>query len=191
MDTVRVLLQDGRRRSAGSTDVHRLTIDLHATIADVIAELEGLLRLLDVRVVFENGDQLPPVAGDPDALYRLLLHIVVHAVESMTAGGHIVIGAHTGPLEKGTVTVVVIEIAVAGEGLPPEVMSRVFEHGLTGDHPAREHGLELANWAQIIEEHGGAIELSRRHRASPSLRILLPIHGETRARGIKIQSVRA
>jgi signal transduction histidine kinase len=149
-------------------------VDLNATIQAVIAELDVLLRQRDVRVVVGAGEPLPPVAGDRDALHRVLVNVMINAAESMPAGGAIGIRARAEPMDTAPATAVEIEIADTGIGIPAELIPRVFDHGFTTKRAAQTSGLGLAICREIVRAHGGRIALSSEQGRGTTVRLSLP-----------------
>jgi signal transduction histidine kinase len=152
-------------------------IDLNATIQAVIAELDVLLRQRDVQVVWSGAESLPPVAGDRDALHRVLVNVMINATESMPAGGAIHIGARAEQTGAAPLTAVEIEIADTGTGIPADMIPRVFEPGFTTKHSAHTSGLGLAICREIVQAHGGRIELSSEPGRGTTVRLSLPTGG--------------
>jgi two-component system, NtrC family, sensor kinase len=159
-------------QSALQTDVTR--VDLNATIRTVIAELDVLLRQRDVRIMLSSVEPLPPVPGDRDALHRVLVNVIVNAAESMPAGGLILIRTRTAQMGPASATAAEIEIADTGAGIPAELIPRVFDHGFTTKHSARERGFGLAICQEIFQAHGGRIELSSEQGKGTTARLTLP-----------------
>ena len=155
--------------------LHLTRVDLPTTIQAVIAELDVMLRERDVRVVFRARERLPPVAGDPDAIHRLLVNIMINAAESMPGGGRILISARAQPMETTSSSAVHIELADTGTGIPAELLERVFEQGFTTKNGGAKSGLGLAICREIVEKHGGRIDLSSKSGRGTTVRVSLPI----------------
>jgi signal transduction histidine kinase len=153
-------------------------VDLNATLSSVIAELEVLLRRHEVRVVFNRGDA-PPVAGDSDGLHRVFVNILTNALESMPEGGMIAVGVRTHGIRNALATFAEIEIADTGIGIAPDLIPRVFDHGFSTKNSSRLRGHGLAICRQIVQAHGGRLELFSEQHIGTSVRILLPVAAET------------
>jgi signal transduction histidine kinase len=153
-------------------------VDLNFTLSSVITELEVLLRRREVRVVFNRGDA-PPVAGDSDALHRVFVNILTNALESMPEGGLIAVGVRTHGIRNTVATFAEIEIADTGIGIAPDLIPRVFDHGFTTKNSSRLRGHGLAICRQIVQAHGGRLELFSEQHIGTSVRILLPVAAET------------
>jgi signal transduction histidine kinase len=68
---------------------------------------------------------------------------------------------------------VVIEVSDSGPGVPPELRERVFEPFFTTKPPGQGTGLGLATSREVIERHGGTIEV-REQGGKSVFRVELP-----------------
>ena len=120
-----------------------------------------------VRLRRDEPARLPPVHADADLMAQVLLGLVANAVEAVPAGAEVSLEARA---SNGTV-----EIAVAdnGPGVPVELRARIFEPFFTTR--ARGTGLGLAVARQIVEAHGGCIDVGERAGGGARFVVRLPI----------------
>jgi signal transduction histidine kinase len=59
-----------------------------------------------------------------------------------------------------------------GEGIPPEILSRVFERGVSGSESS---GLGLAICKEIVEAYGGEIGIDSETGLGTTARFTLPV----------------
>lgn len=110
---------------------------------------------------------------DPSRLRRALSNIVDNAAQAFADAGdvgrtpRIVLRSR---MKGGNVE---IDIADNGPGIAPEILSRAFEPLFSTRRDGT--GLGLATTRQIVEQHGGAIELTSRLGKGTRARILLPL----------------
>jgi signal transduction histidine kinase len=101
---------------------------------------------------------LPPVSVDPDRLGEVLGNLLGNALRHTPGGGRVQVSAH-GSTGRDQVELVVAD---SGEGIPPELLDRVFERFFRVD-PARTRnggggsGLGLTISRAIVEAHGGRL----------------------------------
>jgi two-component system sensor histidine kinase AtoS len=93
----------------------------------------------------------------------------------MPGGGHLTVATRL-PLTSpfGTVDRPMVEVQVRdeGEGIPPELLDRVFDPFVTTK--ARGLGLGLAISHRIIEEHQGAIQVESQPGKGATFSCFLP-----------------
>jgi signal transduction histidine kinase len=119
-------------------------------------------------VAVERGEcaALPPVYADADLVTQLLLDLLANAAEAMAAGGRIRLTADARP------GVVQIHVADSGPGVAPELRERIFEPFFTTR--SRGTGLGLAVARQIVDAHGGRIEVRDGDGGGARFTITLP-----------------
>ena len=135
-------------------------VDLNTTIRNAIAEFEVIFARRGIQIVLTVDKPLPLVVGDADLLHRVLVNVLTNAADSITAGGRIEIGALAEKLPNMSVTTVYVQIRDSGSGIPVDVIPRVFDDGFTTKRNGEGHGLGLGICREIVQRHGGRIELS-------------------------------
>jgi signal transduction histidine kinase len=158
-----------------SDGIHRGTVDLSAMIRSVVSELDALLERRSIEVRLTIRGCLPCVDGDGDLLHRVLLNVLVNAVDSMEEGGCIKITAHTDRVPESEVGTVHIQIADSGTGIPPELVARVFDQGFTTKGNRDTHGLGLNICQEVMTLHGGDIQLSSELGKGTAVHLTFPI----------------
>ncbi|MBI3786574.1 MAG: hypothetical protein HY270_24555 [Deltaproteobacteria bacterium] len=114
----------------------------------------------------EIDDTVPPVHADPDLISQALLSLLHNAGEVLPHGGEVRLSA------RGNNGSVDIQVADSGPGVPPELRSRIFEPFFTTRPQGT--GLGLAIVRQIIEAHGGRIDVSNGTTGGACFTLCLP-----------------
>ena len=119
----------------------------------------------DSKAVLLNKDlvpDLPPVLLDRQQIKQVLLNLFINAVEAMgDHGGELIVRTHR--LSKAADdTWVQIEVTDTGCGISPADLEHIFDPFYTTKHESQERegtGLGLTIVHQIVQEHGGHIEV--------------------------------
>lgn len=128
------------------------------------------------RLNIHNGVRC--VYGDPAQIYQVLHNLVTNARQAMPNGGTIDLVAGNADLgadnkfkvKAGNYTV--ISVKDRGDGIPPEVVPRIFEHDFTTKHDGS--GFGLASCKDIIESHGGVIRVASLVGVGTEFLVFLP-----------------
>jgi signal transduction histidine kinase len=134
-------------------------VDPRPLLADVFsrhrpaAERQGLT--LDQTLEGEDWR----LRADPDALDRVLDNLISNAIKFNRPGGEVAVRLR--PAADG---MALIEVTDSGLGIPEEEQQRVFERFYRGREATRVSGtgIGLATVRELVEAHGGRIELASR-----------------------------
>lgn len=166
---------------------------------DVRQLLEEVLEVAARKAVVEKIQMqrdyaagLPEIWADVPHLKTCFLNIVLNAFQAMPGGGRLAVSAQQvngaagramdssaatdrspAPAVASTGDWVEIRFQDSGAGIAPEDLSQVFEPYFTTKEVGI--GLGLAMTKQIVEEHGGRIELSSKLGEGTLVRLQLPI----------------
>ena len=116
---------------------------------------------------------LPGVHGDACQLQEALLHLVSNSREAMPRGGTLTLGMYMDKADP-TGSQVVIEVEDTGEGMPAEVLDRVFDPYFTTRDREDAIGMGCPTARQIIENHGGTLTIDSAEGEGTRVVIHLP-----------------
>lgn len=111
--------------------------------------------------------ELPPVKGDPEKLRGALMNIIENGLQAINGQGKIIVEADRDP--NGFVRT---RIHDSGQGVPPEILPRLFEPYFSTKSGGSGLGLPIAR--KNIEEHGGRIEVQSKQGSGTTVTVLLP-----------------
>ncbi len=144
-------------------------MDLSRAQAPDTRAVDDALQYVEDRDAIRLHFDLEPdpflVSADPDQLRQVLANLLTNATQAMSGRGQITV---RGWREEG---VDVVTVADDGPGIPPHLERQVFEPLFTTK--AKGAGLGLAICRQIVERHGGSIDLAPTVRGA-AFRFLLP-----------------
>jgi two-component system sensor histidine kinase AtoS len=139
-----------------------------------------------ITVVREYARDVPPIQGDEDALYRMVVNLVANAIEAMPGGGRLIVRvgwSDSGPARLTRRTFnrrVRVEVEDTGAGIPASDSDRVFNPFFTTKDSGTGLGLALAH--KIVDDHGGTIDFRSTPGAGTTFRVVLPIVADVPAR---------
>ena len=152
------------RRQGGGV---RKTVALHTLLDRVISLGEYQWRMHNVQVVRDPSDEVE-VEADPERIEQVLLNLLSNAVDAMPHGGTIRVGLVR---ERGWARV---EVQDQGEGIAPDVQSRIFDPFFSTKDLGKGTGLGLAISYGIVEDHGGTITVASAPGEGATFTVRLP-----------------
>ncbi|MGL1933014.1 MAG: ATP-binding protein [Desulfotalea sp.] len=145
---------------------HLVSID--TCIEKIVNFVKGELKARNISLVIDLAPNLKKVSIDENAFYRALLNIVMNAIQAMDKDGG-TLQISTGSAEGGEV---VLTIRDTGVGISEENLEQIFAPFFTNRHKGT--GLGLAITMNIIENHGGKIEVESQVDIGTSFILSLP-----------------
>ncbi len=127
-----------------------------------------------INVKRDFGEGLPEVTLDGYKVQQVLVNLFTNAIHAMSVGGSLTVrttcggvqpqaellgGAHLGEDAGVVPSEVVIEVEDTGPGIPLESLTKIFDPFYTTKPTGQGTGLGLAVSRQIIEMHGGTLEI--------------------------------
>ncbi|OGR14255.1 MAG: hypothetical protein A2277_18360 [Desulfobacterales bacterium RIFOXYA12_FULL_46_15] len=156
---------------ARQSKVEFVRFDLNELIEQTLLLNSNLLKLNRIRVIEELENNLPLICGSEDQIKQVIMNLISNAVESMSGATKKRLAIKTFRKESGKT--VGIEIIDTGAGIPPEMMSKIFEPFYTTKRKGKGVGLGLSVVYGIIKEHGGQIYVDSTPEKGTSFSITL------------------
>jgi two-component system NtrC family sensor kinase len=166
--TERVTTIVRRLRSFARLDEAELKqVDVHEGLEDTLTIIHHEIKH-KVELVRDYG-QLPPIACYPGPLNQVFLNLLINANQAIEERGTIRLSTR---VDQGRAE---IEIADDGQGMPPEVIKRIFDPGFTTKGVGVGTGLGLSICYQIIQDHHGEIRVRSEPGRGASFTVVLPL----------------
>jgi two-component system sensor histidine kinase PilS (NtrC family) len=151
-------------------------VDLEELVEDA---LEAIRRHPSFKheLCFETPETDWPgvVIADREQLRQAFLNLGINALEATPEGGSIRVRVeYHGPAGQRRGGSVVVEFSDTGRGIEPDKQRRVFEPFFTTKK--KGSGLGLAVVKQIVERHGGGVNLRSGAGEGTTVRLELPCH---------------
>ena len=143
--------------------------DLNVVVREVLRFLEADFRQSGIELRANFEPLLPDVEIDETQLKQALINLLVNARQVLAEGG--VVGVRTRAGARGDV---VLEVEDNGPGIREDMRERIFEVFYSSRGGGTGLGLPIAR--QIVERHGGVIELETEVGRGTKFSIRLPRH---------------
>ncbi len=145
--------------------------DLNQVIDRCLRLVQHKLDLGGIQVNLDLITDLPTAHCDPAQVEQVVLAMVINAVDAMPQGGNLWIGTR---VSAGSLALVIRD---DGIGIPEEHLAHIFEPFYTTKESGGS-GLGLAISQNIVERHGGHIELKSVVGEGTTFKIVLPIDSQ-------------
>ena len=144
--------------------------DLNMVVDRCLMLVRHQLEMAGIREQLNLAPGLPLIQCDPSQIEQVLLALTINSIDAMPQGGNLWI--QTRLLPDGEVEIVVRD---DGTGIAPDLLSRMFEPFVTTKEGGRGVGLGLAVSRNIIERHGGRIQVQSELGKGTAFTIVLPV----------------
>lgn len=112
---------------------------------------------------------LPEIQCHPAQLNQVFHSLLVNALQAMAGQGTLSLASTS----QGSL--VVLEVADTGHGIPAEHLPRIFEPFFTTRPIGQGSGLGLSLAYGLVKQHGGDIRVSSRQGQGTAVQVLLPV----------------
>jgi len=173
-DLIDQLLTYGRRREARRRPVN---------VGLLMTEAESLLRpaLPDtIELLIRDATKTAIISGEPTQLQQVIINLCNNAAQATSGRGRIEISAEVrdvarqvlshGELAEGRY--IVVTVSDSGRGMDEITLGKIFEPFFTTR--ATGNGLGLATVREIVQEHGGALNVRTQLGVGSSFEAWLP-----------------
>jgi two-component system, cell cycle sensor histidine kinase and response regulator CckA len=161
-------------------------LDLQHLIEQLTSMLDRLIGD-DVHLTIRSRGLLPCVIADAASVEQIVMNLVLNARDAMPRGGDLVVETSTLEVDESYAkqnpealigTFVSLSVIDSGCGMPPEVLSRVFEPFYTTKEFGKGRGMGLAMVYGIVKQHNGWIEVTSVPNQGSTFTIFLPAGAE-------------
>jgi predicted ATPase/signal transduction histidine kinase len=165
----------GLRKLFQKDRVTMTAVDLHQLVNDVAHMVKGDALRRNIALRLQLPTSLPTVFGSRTQLVQALINLVLNAFDAIGEGEE---GLREVAIQAGTHAAATVYIAVrdTGQGIRPELMSRLFETFFTTKPDGM--GMGLAITRSIIESHGGSLWASNNPDRGATLQFELPAQAD-------------
>jgi len=170
---------DLARLESGRVQFHKTTFN----ITDLLFECKDIMNAKaeeeKIQIRIEAPEGLPLWEADRDKLKQVMLNLLSNAIKYNRPNGSIILDATAAEAN------VCITVQDTGMGIPEEALPHLFEKFYrvreTEDKVAGT-GLGLSICKQIVQGHGGRVEVKSKLGVGTSFSVMLPRSGKTQPR---------
>jgi two-component system NtrC family sensor kinase len=160
------------RRSPGT---ERAAVNLNEVIQSTVFLVEHQYQLKNVNIEQNLQLDLGLVKANANQLSQVLLNLLTNAFGALSKGGGTIAVRSWNDLERGLVRVSVTD---SGKGIPQKNLPKIFEPFFTTKAEGEGTGLGLTVTLDIVQAHGGTIEVESDEGKGATFTVSLPAwHG--------------
>jgi two-component system NtrC family sensor kinase len=162
---------------ARSRNFQYTKVDLSEVVRLALSFFTERLERANVSVSLELAPDLPIIRGNMMWLNQALLHLILNAVEAMPGGGQIAIRTYT---QQSPASSVCVSVGDTGVGIPAEHLEQIFDISFTTKTEqgrARGLGAGLFDVRNIVQAHGGKVEVQSQPGQGSTFTLTLPVDG--------------
>jgi two-component system sensor histidine kinase BaeS len=169
-------LRDLSLAEAGQLSLEKVAMDVNLIIHRVVNMLEPLAYERNVSIL-EALAPSPPLLLDERRINQVLYNLLTNAIRYTPENGEVCV--NTQPVSLDNKNWLQISVIDNGCGIPPEDLPFIFEHFYRADQ-ARDKksggsGIGLAIVKQLVELHGGFVEVHSKVGEGSQFEVFLPI----------------
>ncbi|MCX6996716.1 MAG: ATP-binding protein [Kiritimatiellaeota bacterium] len=170
-------------------ELHLVKTDPNAVLQDILPMVRHDLEKHKIRMDLCLAEELPPILLDRKRIQQVLLNLIINAMDAMPGGGRLTITSARRALPADDpgrgrrdrlpagAAGVVLERQDTGPGIPAESAAKIFEPFFTARGPGSGLGLGLAIAKNIVDLHGGRIEVQNQTQGGVRATLWLPCDG--------------
>jgi signal transduction histidine kinase len=168
---------DFAKLDAGRREFHFRNTDLRRLVLETLETFEPQLEERGFQIEVSVPDEMPLIEADPEALTQCLVNLIDNAIKYSPGERFLRVEA---AIEKGDGQPERARVAVTdrGMGIPASERRRIFDKFVRVDaslvHNVRGSGLGLSLVRNIVEAHGGRVEVRSAPGQGSTFTLFLP-----------------
>ena len=165
-------LLDFSRIEGGGLRLQTEPFDLRGDLYDAVFTYTDMLRQEGLRIEYEEPDEPLMVFADRNRMKQVFLNIIDNAGKYGKDGDRVRVSAEA---VDGSC---VVHIRDFGQGIPPEELPYVKQKFYKGSAKGRGAGIGLSVCSDIVEMHGGTLDIQSTVGEGTDVIVTLPLYQE-------------
>lgn len=160
-------------------------VDINEVIRNTLLLIRYQAKTSNYKILESYGSGLPPVQADMDQLKQVFINLIKNAFDAMPNGGllkiqtsispeRMVSGNRVGSKEEIPQDMIMIQFTDTGMGIHPDHIKNIFDPFFTTKGRQMGTGLGLSISYNIIEKHGGRLEVESEVGKGTTFSVKLP-----------------
>jgi two-component system, NtrC family, sensor histidine kinase HydH len=154
---------------AKPVELHRSEEDVKRIIEECLSVIRDLAQEKRLNLQAQSSENLPPVSLDAMRMKRVLINLVMNAIQASPEGETITVHSY----QKGNK--IIIDVIDCGCGVPSDKREEIFSPFYSTKKEGTGLGLPIAK--RIVEAHRGRLEVLENKEKGAIFRILMPVNG--------------
>ena len=146
--------------------------NIEEQIEETLSVVGHELELERIEIIKSFEKKLPKILADTRQIQQIFFNIIKNAIQAIQKNGKIQIKTYS-VLEKKQ-KLVKIEISDTGEGIPKQMLDKIFEPFVTTKSPGKGTGLGLSIVRQLVWRNKGDIKVKSQHGKGTIFYIVFP-----------------
>ncbi len=183
LERVQRILEDMLELARPGT-LHLEPADVNEILLQTLEPFERQLQERHIVAATNLASPLPRVEADRKKLHRCFANIIQNAIQAMSKGGELRISSALSyrppaallssvPPEGEMLPFIKVTITDTGQGIPPDVLARIFDPFFSTKEKGVGLGMAIAH--RVIEDHKGLIEVSSTVGEGTTFAVYLPV----------------
>ncbi len=160
------------RLESGRARISCQAVDMRFIVRETVQLMQPQAAESGLALAGQIPDQVSMVRGDPARLKQILINLVSNAIKYNRPGGRVDVIAE--PREKD----LLVKVCDTGKGISPEALPHLFERFYRvpdSEGWAQGTGLGLCIVKQLVEAHGGRIEVESQVGIGTTISFSVPL----------------
>ncbi|MEW6203094.1 MAG: ATP-binding protein [bacterium] len=147
--------------------------DVNAIVQDALLLGKPEIRDKEIEIIEEYSTDLPKIPAQGENLAHAFLNLILNSIQAIEQKGTIRIKTEFIPKGKDENPYLCVTFTDNGNGIPPDDLPRIFDPSFSTKEDGSGFGLVITR--QIVEAHGGYINVSSEPDRQTSFEINLPV----------------